>query len=257
MRRFFLCYIFIVKEHVMSNEILLVVSLVVTFSAVLVLFYLFREHGLYLWTIVATIAANIEVLILVDAFHMEMTLGNILFASTFLVTDILSELYGKKQAQLAVYLGIATSVCFILISQSWMLYEPSENDFVMPSIKTIFSNTPRTMLVSIAVYVIVQLFDVWMYHKWWDFTTKKFGDKDRFLWLRNNGSTLLSQLLNDVLFTFGSFVGLYDFETLISIVLSSYVIYIVTSLADTPFVYLARRIARNTESRSSQCKIRS
>jgi len=67
---------------------------------------------------IATIAANIEVLIIVNAFGMEMTLGNILFASTFLVTDILSELYGKKEAQKAVYLGIATSVIFICISQS-------------------------------------------------------------------------------------------------------------------------------------------
>ena len=98
----------------MQNEILLILSLILTYTIVIVLFRLFQEQGLYLWTIVATIAANIEVLILVNAFGMEMTLGNILFASTFLVTDILSELYGKKQAQTAVWMGIATSITFIL-----------------------------------------------------------------------------------------------------------------------------------------------
>lgn len=226
----------------MTNEILLILSMILTFSAVVAVFALFQHEGLYLWTIVATIAANIEVLIVIDAFGMEMTLGNILFASTFLVTDILSELYGKKEAKRAVYLGIATSVIFILISQSWLLYHPNENDFAMPAMKTIFSNTPRLMFVGIAVYVIVQLFDVWLYHKWWEFTSRKFGDSHRFLWIRNNGSTLVSQFINAVLFTWGAFFGVHDTGTLVSIALSSYVIFIVTSVADTPFVYLARYI---------------
>ncbi|NBH82080.1 VUT family protein [bacterium C-53] len=226
----------------MTNELLLILSLIVTFFCVMVLFLVFKEQGLYFWTVIATIAANIEALIVVEAFHMEMTLGNILFASTFLVTDILSELYGKKSAQKAVYLGMATSVVFILISQSWMLYIPADSDFVMPHIKAVFSNTPRLMFASLVVYCIVQSFDVWAYHKWWELTTKKFHDSRKFLWLRNNGSTLFSQLLNTVLFTFGAFLGVYPFSTLVSIILSSYVIFIVTSLCDTPFVYLARRI---------------
>ena len=224
----------------MHNEILLLASLFLTFSAVLVLFWLFQEQGLYLWTVVATIAANIEVLIIVNAFGMEMTLGNILFASTFLVTDILSELYGKKAAKTAVFLGIATSVLFIFISQSWMLYQPNENDFASPAIRTVFSNTPRLMAVGIGVYVIVQLFDVWAYHKWWTFTKNKFGDSKKFLWLRNNGSTMVSQLLNTILFTWGAFLGTYNTSTLISVAMSSYVIFVATSIADTPFVYLAR-----------------
>ena len=224
----------------MQNEILLLASLFLTFSAVLVLFWLFQEQGLYLWTVVATIAANIEVLIIVNAFGMEMTLGNILFASTFLVTDILSELYGKKAAKTAVFLGIATSVLFIFISQSWMLYQPNENDFASPAIRTVFSTTPRLMAVGIGVYVIVQLFDVWAYHKWWTFTKNKFGDSKKFLWLRNNGSTMVSQLLNTILFTWGAFLGTYNTSTLISVAMSSYVIFVATSIADTPFVYLAR-----------------
>lgn len=232
----------------MPNELLLILSLLITYAAILALFFLFREQGLYLWTIIATIAANIEVLIVVEAFGMEMTLGNILFASTFLVTDILSEVYDKKAAQKAVYLGIATSVIFIFISQSWLLYTPAKNDWAMPDMKAIFSNTPRLMLVGIAVYVIVQLFDVWAYHRWWDFTRKRFHDGKRFLWLRNNGSTIISQLLNTLLFTWGAFYGVYETKTLISIAFSSYVIFLVTSLADTPFIYLARRLASARDS---------
>ena len=141
-------------------------------------------------------------------------------------------------------LPISTSVIFIAVSQSWMLYKPNENDFATPAIRTVFSNTPRLMAVGIIVYVIVQLFDVWAYHKWWAFTEKKFGDRKKFLWLRNNGSTLLSQLLNTVLFTWGAFLGTYNTSTLISIAFASYVIFLVTSLADTPFVYLARYLHR-------------
>lgn len=224
------------------NEMLLIVSLIVLYGAVLLWYKLFGRAGMYCFTVFATIAANIEVLILVDAFSMEMTLGNILFATTFLVTDILSETEGKAAARKAVVVGIATSVLFILVSQSWLLYTPSVNDWASPAMRTIFSNTPRMMLASLLVYAIAQLFDVWMYHFWWRLTAQKTGDKRRFLWLRNNGSTLLSQLLNAVLYTLFAFWGTYDLPTLVSIALSSYVIFIVTSLADTPIVYLARRI---------------
>jgi hypothetical protein len=224
------------------NELLLIGSLFLSFGLVLLFYYLFGKAGLYCWTVLATIAANIEVLIVINAFGMEQTLGNVLFASTFLVTDLLSEFYGKKASQRAVNVGILTSLAFILISQMWLLYTPAESDFAMPHIQAIFSNTPRLMLVSFVVYAICQQFDVWAYHKWWAFTEKKCGDRERFLWLRNNGSTLISQLLNSLLFTFGAFAGLYSFGTLISITLSSYVIFIVTSLADTPIMYLAKHI---------------
>ena len=224
------------------NELLLIASLLVVYGGVLLAFRLFGKTGLYCFTCIATITANIEVLILVNAFGMEQTLGNILFASTFLVTDILSEIAGKKEAQKAVNLGIFTSVLFIIISQSWLLYQPSANDLAQEPIRSIFSNTPRLMIVSVLVYAICQRFDVWAYHKWWNFTKTKFGDEKRFLWLRNNGSTLISQLLNTILYTFGAFWGMYEFPVLINIALASYVIFIVTSLADTPFVYLARKI---------------
>jgi uncharacterized integral membrane protein (TIGR00697 family) len=228
----------------MRNELILIVTLLLEFSGVVISYTLFRKAGLFFWTVLATIAANIEVLILVHAFGMDMTLGNILFASTFLVTDILSELYGKKAANMAVKLGIATSICFVAISSSWLLYLPSEQDTMWPAIHAVFSGTPRVMLASLAVYVIVQFFDVWLYHAWWKFTERKSGSRDRFLFVRNNGSTLVSQFLNTVLYTAFAFAGVYDWNTLVSIAISSYVIFIFTSLADTPFIYLCRAISR-------------
>jgi len=226
----------------MRNEILLIVSVLGIFSMVLGWYMLFGEKGLMCWTVIATIAANIEVLILVNAFGMEQTLGNVLFASTFLVTDILSEVSGKKQANRAVNIGIFTSLCFVLISQSWLLFQPSGKDWVFPSIQSVFSNTPRLMIVGLLVYAVTQRFDVWMYHTLWAFTEKRSGSTHKYLWLRNNLATLLSQLLNTLLFTLGAFWGIFDGKSLISIIVSSYIIFIFTSLLDTPFVYLARKM---------------
>ena len=224
------------------NELLLLGSLVVIFSSALIAYYIFGKAGLYAVTAIATVTANIECLILVNAFGMEQTLGNVFFAVTFLVTDILSENEGKKEANKAVGIGIFTSVFFMLISQSWMLYTPSSSDWVMPSIQGAYSNTPRMMISSLVVYASSQLVDVQLYHAWWKLTEKRFGDRKRFLWLRNNGSTLISQILNTALFTLFAFFGTYDIPTLLSIMLSSYIIFVVTSLCDTPAIYLSRII---------------
>lgn len=224
------------------NEILLILSLILEFGAVLLAYRFFGKGGLYAMTAFCTITANIEVMILVRAFGMDQTLGNILFAASFVITDILSENESKKDANRAVNLGIFISVLFILVSQSWFLYTPAADDVITPAIREVFSSTPRLMIVSIAVYAVTQRLDVWMYHKWWAFTTKKSGDSRRFLWIRNNAATLVAQLLNCLLFTFGAFFGTYPLPVLFEILGASYVIYIVTSLCDTPVVYLSRKI---------------
>ena len=225
----------------MKKEILLLLSVLLIYSGVLICYRLFGKHGLFAFSATATVLANIEVLIIVNAFGMEQTLGNVMFASTYLITDILSENENKKDASRAVYIGIFTSIAMLALTQLWMLFTPSSSDFVMPAIKQIFSTTPRLMLASILGYAVSQRLDVALYHAWWDLTSKG-GDSRRMLWLRNNFSTLISQLINTVLFTSVAFFGLYDMPTFISIMISSYVIYIFTSLLDTPAVYIARRM---------------
>ena len=225
------------------NELLLTGSVFFIFGFTLFAYRFFGKIGLYCISAAATILANIEVVILIRAFGMEQTLGNVLFAVTFLITDILSECEGKKAANLAVWTGILSSLFFLALSQSWLLYEPSAGDTMAPAIHAVFSSTPRLICASLTVYAVSQFFDVWLYHKWWDFTNRRFGDRRRFLWLRNNGSTLISQIVNTLLFTLLAFYGTYDGPTILSIFASSYLIFIFTSLMDTPFVYWARRIS--------------
>ena len=226
----------------MANEILIILSFIFIYGSIVLFYRYFGKKGLLAFNVLATLLANIEVLILVRAFGVEMTLGNILFASTFLITDILSENHSRKDANKAVIISTLCSVIFIVISQSWLLYTPSVNDWASGAFRTIFSSTPRIVCASLAVYLLSQLTDVWLYHKWWEWCKKHFGDEKKGLWIRNNGSTMISQLINTFLYTFLAFYGTYSISTLVSIFTSSYLIYIVTSLLDTPFVYWCRRI---------------
>ena len=224
------------------NELLLILSLLISFGATVLFLKLFGKSGLFAWIGICAVFANVEVLILVHAFGMDQTLGNTLFASSFLATDILSELYGKKDANKGVLVGIITTVLFILLSTMWINYVPAEGDWAMPFVKQLFANTPRVLIASLIAYAVSEAFDVWLYHKWWTLTEKRFGNKDKYLWFRNNFSTLFSQLVNIVIFNFGAFLGIYSLPQLFSITLACYVIYIVTSLLDTPFIYLAKKI---------------
>lgn len=226
----------------MPNEILIIISFLLIYGGVVLFYRLFGKNGLLAFNVMATLLANIEVLLVVKAFGIEMTLGNVLFASTFLITDILSENHGKKDANRAVIISTLCSVFFIAISQMWLLYTPSESDWASGSFRTIFSSTPRVVCASLIVYLISQLIDVWLYHKWWDWCRKRFGDEKKGLWIRNNGSTMISQMINTLLYTFLAFYGTYDIRTLLSIFISSYLIFFVTSLLDTPFVYWCRKI---------------
>ncbi len=238
---------FLRKEILMRNELLLILSVILIYGSVLLAYRLFSKAGLFAMTAIVTILANIEVLMLVEGFGMEQTLGNVMFASTYLVTDILSENEGKKCASKAVWIGVFSSLAMLVFTQLWLLYQKSPGDWAGEHITAIFSTTPRMLLASFAGYITSQRFDVWLYHKLWSITEKKSGDKVKFLWLRNNLATLISQIINTVVFTLIAFWGVYETGVLISVMLSSYVIYIFTSLLDTPAVYVARRWKRDNK----------
>jgi len=224
----------------MTNEILLIVSLFVYFGLTILWYKIFGREGIYCFTVIATIAANIEVLVLVNAFGMDMTLGNVLFATTFTCTEILSEMEGKQYAKRAVWIGIATTVVFILITQSWFLFIPAESDIVYDAMRIVFKNSPRVMISSLIVYAICQFVEVHVYSFIWKLQKKS----EKYLWVRSNVATLVAQIVNTVLFTIFAFMGVYDLRTLGQIMLTSYFIFIVTSLFDTPALYFARWFCR-------------
>ncbi len=220
----------------MMNEWLWLLMLVLNFAAILVSYRLFGKLGLYIWVPIAAIIANIQVTKTVELFGFEATLGNIVYATSFLVTDILSENYGKEQARKAVGIGFFSLIIMTVLMNIALLFVPAESDFVQESMSTIFSLMPRIAIASLIAYGISQLHDIWAY----DFWKKRFPSTGK-IWVRNNLSTMVSQLIDSVVFTLIAFMGVFPTPVLIEIVVTTYLLKWVVALADTPFIYIARK----------------
>jgi len=217
------------------NELLWTAMLAVNFGSILIAYRLFGKTGLYAWVPLAAVVANIQVLKLVDLFGITATLGNIVYASSFLVTDILSEIYGKKEAKKAIYLGLFSLVVMTGLMNLALAFAPAADDFAQESLATIFGFMPRIAGASLLAYFLSQTHDVWAFNFW----RNRFPDH-KFLWLRNNASTMISQFIDSTLFTVIAFWGVYPFGALVEIFWTTYLLKWVVGAADTPFIYLAR-----------------
>jgi queuosine precursor transporter len=218
------------------NELIWFLSLIFYFACTLFLYRYFGLSGLYIWIPMATILANIEVLKLIPLFSMgSVTLGNIPYASIFLATDILSENYGKLAARKAVLIGFATIIISLISMNLALAYTPALDDFAHPHIEAVFGFFWRLALGSLGAFLISQLYDIWAYDKIRHIFPKQ-------LWLRNNGSTLISQLLDTTVFCFIAFWGSPEFppEVFWSVYVSTYVLKALVASLDTPILYLAR-----------------
>ena len=219
------------------NELLFSITLLVNFVGILISYKLFKKTGLYTWIAFATIIANIEVTKCVDIFGMSLTLGNVIYGTIFLATDILSELYGGKSARKGVMIGFLSMIVFTIISQINLLFIPNSFDYVSEAMKTIFALTPRICIGSLIAYLISNTLDTYTY----DFIKKKFP---KHLWLRNNGSTMTSQLVDSFLFTIIAFGGVFSWLEVIELSITTYLLKLIIALCDTPFLYIARKIKK-------------
>ena len=226
------------------NEILFLISIVFYLSGVLFAYKIFGKTGLYVWTAISAILANIEALKMVDMFGLSVTLGNALYASNFVVTDILSENYDKESANKAVNIGLFVTIIWLLATQLILKFNPSEFDFISNSLNEVFGFMPRIAMASIFTYAVVQKIDVVLYHKVWEKTNKIFKDTNKGLWLRNNISTLTSQFLDTLIFTIIAFVGTVSFEELVMLIFTTYVLKAVVAVLDTPVLYIAKKIKK-------------
>ena len=222
----------------MPNEIIFLLNVLIYLFAVLLFYKLFGKAGLFVFSVFATILGNIAVCKNVDMFGVATTAGNVLYASTFLVTDILSEKYGKDEAKKAVMYSFSAMLIWLLGTQLILWFTPNESDFVSESLNVVFGLVPRITIASVVGYLASQSIDVFLYHLIW----KKTGNNRSFLWLRNNGSTLISQAVDTVLFVTIAFAGVYPMEVFLNILLTTYLFKAIVALLDTPFMYLSRKI---------------
>lgn len=222
----------------MSNELIFIITVIIYLGSVLLLYKLFGKNGLFAFAIFGTILGNIAVCKCVDLFGLSTTAGNVLYASTFLVTDILSEKYGKKDAQKAVKYSFTIMLLWLLGTQLILQFTPNANDYINDSLKVVFGLVPRITIASLIGFICSQNIDVFLYHLIW----KKTGDNKSKLWIRNNGSTLISQAIDTVIFTFLAFWGTYPTNVFFSILITTYLFKALVAIIDTPFIYIARKI---------------
>ena len=227
----------------MPNELIFILTVLVYLGSVLLLYKLFGKNGLYAFAVFGTLLGNIAVCKCVDLFGFSTTAGNVLYASTFLVTDILSEKYGKKAAARAVAYSFSVMVLWLVGTQLILWFAPNENDYISDSLQVVFGLVPRITVASLAGFVCSQTIDVNLYHFIW----KKTGDTKAKLWLRNNGSTLISQAIDTVIFTTIAFWGTYPTNVFVSILVTTYLFKAIVALLDTPFIYAARKITPREE----------
>lgn len=219
------------------NEILFIVTIIINFLGILLAYKLFKKTGLFVWVAISTIIANIEATKCVDMFGLSLTLGNVIYSTVFLATDILSEIFGGKEARNAVKIGFFSMLIFTILTQIDLLFIPNSEDLVDNAMHNIFSFMPRLCFASLFTYLISNTLDTYLY----DIIKNKFPE-DKFLWLRNNGSTMISQLVDSILFIFISYVGIYSWKLIINLSLVTYIIKFVVAILDTPFIYIAKKI---------------
>lgn len=192
----------------------------------------------------ATVLANIQVVKTVDihAFGVviAITLGNTMYGTIYLASDLLNEKYGEKAAKKAVWFGFFTLIASTIIMQMALQFNPHNEPFpleVQGAMETLFGLLPRIALGSLCAYFVSQFLDVKIYS-----LLKRLFPAHNQLWIRNNGSTMVSQLVDTLIFCTIAFAGApgYGSKLWLSIFLSTYVIKFIVSLCSTPFLYAAR-----------------
>ena len=235
----------IVDFYAANQELLWLTTLVADLGATLVLYRLFGKAGLQIAIATAIILANLQGPKLTVLFGLQTSLGVIFYSSIFFATDVLSENYGKAAANKAVRMGFAVSVIVLTMLSLALLYLPSSKpetaEFsasIHSAFSTIVNFTPRFIFGSLLAYYISQHFDVWAFHKIKSITG------GRWLWLRNNLSTMSSQVVDTLIYSLVTWWGIVDFHTALALGAAKYIFKLAIAMIDTVFIYWARRLYR-------------
>ena len=164
----------------------------------------------------------------------EISVGILPYPITFLITDLISEIYGKKKANQVVVTGIFASFFSMLIVYTANIAPATDWSPVNDAMyTTVFGSTAIAVLASMMAYLLAQFIDIQIYHFWKRLT------QGRHLWLRNNFSTFLSQFVDTftVLFLLCSF-GEIAWDKFAGLLLAGFIFKVMIAAIDTPFLYL-------------------
>ena len=239
-----------------NTEVVWFVMLILCFLAILVFLRLFGYVGLYVYSAIAIIAANIQVLKQANFNYFSsinekiipfyepspIALGTILFASTFLCTDILSEYFGKEKARKNVLIGFCSFLLMTILMLVTIGIQPAEDEWVsmvQESLAILFTPMTSIFVASMIAYLISQYFDIWF------FGYLKTVSSSKLLWLRNNVSTAVSSLIDNTIFSLFAWIILNPnpfplSDVIMTFILGVYLLRVFIAILDTPFIYLAK-----------------
>lgn len=179
---------------------------------------------------------------------LTLTSGIITYPITFLLTDLVSEIWGRRRADFMVVLGFVMSLVMLGVVSMARALPPSDFwqnnalELGPGELQTAFEASfyyPGSLLfASMTAYLVAQLLDVRLYHFWWRVT------KGRHMWLRNNGSTVISQLVDTIIVNsiFLRFAFQMEWSVIVEIILAVYLCKVVLAVLDTPIIYLGRAL---------------
>jgi len=187
-----------------------------------------------------TVVANIVAVKLIQVGPFIVPAAVIAYSATFLLTDVADEIWGKKFGYKIVMSGFISNllaVSVILLAVHWQPAPFQDGNF-QEMFKAVLGTVPRIFIASVVAYLISQTHDVWAFHYW------KEKTRGKYLWLRNNLSTSVSQLLDTLIFITVAFYGSVPTDILLQMILGQYLLKVIIALADTPFVYVGVGILR-------------
>jgi len=172
---------------------------------------------------------------IITIFGLFVPAGVLAYCITFVVTDVISELWGRERANRVVFSGfIALLITFLLIRLAlWWDAAPIWRE--QRAFSAVLGSTSRIIIASFIAYLASQYHDVWAFHIWRRWT------EERHLWLRNTASTVVSQFIDTLIFITIAFYGTMPVFSLIK---GQYLIKVLIALLDTPFVYLVVMLIR-------------
>ncbi len=192
--------------------------------------------------IACLVIANVTASKIVNVFGLEFPAGFLAYAITFLVTDIVSEVYGREVAKKIVIAGLLANILLILYIYFTISLPITSWQIDYQEIYTkVLGASPCIVVASIIAYLVSQFHDVYTFHKIKELT------RSRYLWLRNNVSTIISQFIDTCIFITLAFhvlpLILYGYfiipgHALLKVILSQYIMKVIVALCDTPFCYL-------------------
>jgi hypothetical protein len=167
--------------------------------------------------------------------------GIVAYGLTFPITDAVAEVLGARRAKAVVWLGFFANVLVVGMTATVVRFTPSEsmNPELAEAYGMVLGSVPRILIASMAAYLLAQLHDLWAFHFWKRITGGKH------LWIRNNMSTVTSQLLDTTTFTLVAFAGSIAWSELPLVIFGSWVTKLFVALLDTPVVYFLVSWLRN------------